>query len=58
LHYIAKLRDEGRMRMAYSAHGFLITHAGLALAFKDQKVDDKLKTDPVAITHWLDWEDW
>lgn len=57
LHYIAKLRDEDRMRLAYSAHGFLITHAGLAAAFKDQKVGAQLKTDPVAVASWLNHHD-
>jgi hypothetical protein len=57
MHYIQLLRGQGRMRLAYEAHDFLITHAGLALAFKDQKVNDGLKTDPAKLADWLNTED-
>lgn len=57
LHYIKMLWNEGRMQIAFYAHGFVITHAGLAAAFEGQRVDDQLKTDPVAFVEWLNEED-
>jgi hypothetical protein len=56
-HYISQLYEEGRMQMAFYAHGFVITHAGLASAFKHQGVDEKLKTDPEAFVDWINGED-
>lgn len=56
-HYISMLYEEGRMQMAFYAHGFLITHAGLAAAFKGQGVDEQLKTDPEAFVDWINDED-
>lgn len=56
-HFVFQLYAEGRMQLAFEAHGFLITHAGLALAFKQQKVPDQYKTDPVAFMDWINAED-
>jgi hypothetical protein len=49
--------NEGRLQVALEAHGFLITHAGLAAAFKQQKVDEKLKTDLTAFVEWINDQD-
>jgi hypothetical protein len=56
-HYIRMLYEEGRMLTAYEAHGFLITHAGLAHAFKQQSVDAQLKADPAVLANWLNKQD-
>jgi hypothetical protein len=55
--YIAKLFEQGRLQTAFEAHGFLLTHAGLALAFGQQKVDDKLKYDESAFVEWINDQD-
>lgn len=55
--YIGRLWEEGRMQMAFAAHGFLITHAGLAAAFEQQGVDEKLKIDPEYFADWINDED-
>jgi hypothetical protein len=56
-HYISQLFEEGRMRMAFYAHGFVITHAGLASAFAHQGVREELKADPVAFVDWINDQD-
>ena len=56
-HYINILMEEGRLMLAMEAHDFLITHAGLAAAFKQQKVPAQLKTDPAAFADWINDED-
>ncbi len=43
----------GQLLLAYATHGFLLTHAGLHTSFRDQKIDDKLKTDPYAFADWI-----
>jgi len=57
-HFMNALHRERRYRLAHEAHGFLLTHAGLALAFRDQKVPDHLKTDPWAFVDWINGEDY
>jgi hypothetical protein len=57
LHYIKMLHNEGRLQLAYEAYGFLITHAGLAGAFRDQPVVDEYKTSPQTLADWLNVQD-
>jgi hypothetical protein len=58
LHYIKILREEGRMQVAFDAHGFLITHAGLAAAFEYQSIPEGIvRDDPGMIADWLNDED-
>lgn len=52
-HMMKSLVAEGRYRLAYAAHGFLLTHAGLHLAFRDNDVDPKLKEDPEVFAEWV-----
>ena len=47
------MMKQRRLRMAAEAHGFVLTHAGLAKAFKGQNVDPALKEDPKAFVHWV-----
>lgn len=56
-HFLSILQEEGRLQTAFEAHGFLITHAGLALSFRDQKVSDELKTDLTKFVDWINDED-
>jgi hypothetical protein len=56
-HYVNMLFQAGRMMLAMDAHGFLLTHAGLASGFKQQKVPDELKTDLTKFVDWLNDED-
>jgi hypothetical protein len=47
-------RWAGKLKLAYSTHGFLITHAGLHLAFRDNvNVPDQVKRDPVEFAYWV-----
>lgn len=48
-----KLRDEGRQILAYAAHGFLLTHAGLHKQFKYNETPPTTKTDPVACATYI-----
>lgn len=57
LHFIERLHNEGRLQLAFTAYGFLITHAGLAAAFKQQRIDDELKTDVVKFVDWMNDQD-
>jgi hypothetical protein len=51
---IERARWEGKLKLAHSTHGFLITHAGLHLAFRDNKnVPDSVKRDPVEFAYWI-----
>jgi hypothetical protein len=57
-HYIRQLFDQGRMQIALEAHGFLITHAGLAAAFKNQRLPSEiLRTHVESLVDWLNDED-
>lgn len=45
--------DSGQLLLATVAHGFVITHAGIHSAFRDNKIDDVYKTDPEAFANWV-----
>lgn len=47
------MRDDGKLRLAYAAHGFLLTHAGLHADFADQDIPAQLKADVVEFVEWL-----
>jgi hypothetical protein len=46
-------RAQGKLKLAYASHGFLITHAGLALAFRQQRVHHSVKEDPESFVEWI-----
>jgi hypothetical protein len=46
-------RDMGILKLAHASHDFLITHAGLAYAFKDQDVPPEVKASPYAFADWI-----
>lgn len=49
-----ELLAAGDLKLAYAAHGFLITHAGLHVAFRSQpNVPPEVKTDPAAFADWI-----
>lgn len=50
------LRDEGRQLLAYAAHGFLLTHAGLHAQFKHNKTPPEAKADVVACATYINDE--
>jgi hypothetical protein len=52
-HMMQQRVDDGTLLLAYEAHGFLLTHAGLHAAFKHQNVPENLKTDPAAFAAWI-----
>lgn len=45
--------EDGQLLLATVAHGFVITHAGIHSAFRDNKVDEIYKTDPEAFVDWV-----
>lgn len=54
LHLIKMAAEEGRLKLAEEAHGFLLTHAGLHSSFKHQKdVPGETKWDPRDMADWL-----
>jgi hypothetical protein len=52
-HVVARARAEGKLKLAHSAYGFLITHAGLVAAFAQQSVPEVLKHDVEAFVEWI-----
>lgn len=56
-HYMEQARWDGRLKLAYSAHGYLMTHAGLAKAFRTQNVPDFIKRDPREFAAWVNAQD-
>lgn len=46
--------SEHRVHFALEAHGFLLTHAGLAKAFKQQRCDPEVKTDVNRFVQWCE----
>lgn len=51
--YMDELMVQGRYKLAHNAHGWLVTHAGLHVAFRDQQVDMHLKNDVQAFVDWI-----
>jgi hypothetical protein len=52
-HWIARARAEGKLKLAHYSYGFVITHAGLPMAFKNQRVPGHLKEDGEAFVDWI-----
>lgn len=52
-HWIQQARWEGKLKLAHVSHGFLLTHAGLHLDFRNQDVDDSIKKDPREFAAWI-----
>lgn len=59
-HLISRARYLGKLKLAHSSFGYLLTHAGLHKAFENQRVtepgDELLhhaKTDPVKFVEWI-----
>jgi hypothetical protein len=50
-------REEDRLRLAHAAHGFLLTHAGLAKVFKYNKAPDGAHDDPAIFAEWVNKAD-
>lgn len=50
---MVELQKKGKMALAADRHGYLLTHAGLHAAFKYNKVEDRLKSDPNAFAEWI-----
>lgn len=57
LHYVKRLHKDGRLMLAFAAHGHLLTHAGLSASFKHQRVDPALKYDVEKFADWINDED-
>lgn len=57
-HMMAAMVNEGKMRLAYAAHGHLMTHAGLHYEWTNQKDIDFPKDDPYAFADWINENDW
>lgn len=57
-HIMQMLRAERTLKLAFAAHGFLMTHAGLHVAFENQKTAVGFnKNDPVEVAAWLNVND-
>lgn len=53
-HYMQILINEGRYKLAHAAHGFLLTHAGLHTAFRDnENVGVNVKENPEDFAEWI-----
>lgn len=57
LHYVKAMLKQNRLRIADTAHGWLLTHAGLHSSFKHQPIEGHLKTDPQKLVNWLNDQD-
>lgn len=53
LHYFKAARSMGKLKLAHTSHGYLFTHAGLHVAFRDQDVVPEIKTDPRVFCDWI-----
>lgn len=47
-----KVYNEGRLLLAYEAHGYLLTHAGLHVNWRNQDVSID-KSDPAVVAQWI-----
>jgi hypothetical protein len=53
-HLFELARLEGKLKLAHTSHGYLFTHAGLHVAFKNQQnVAPEVKTDPQVFCDWI-----
>lgn len=57
-HLMQILRHERKLKLAFAAHGFLFTHAGLHLSWRDTETAVSFDhDDPVEIAAWLNVND-
>lgn len=56
-HFMAKMIKEDRLKIAYAAHGWLLTHAGLHASFKHNRLKKALKTNVESFVNWINHED-
>lgn len=54
---ITNALDFGQLKLAYVAHGFLLTHAGLHKVFQHNKVSAEIHNDPQAFADWMNDND-
>jgi hypothetical protein len=47
-----KIYDEGRLLLAYEAHGYLLTHAGLHVNWRNHDVSID-KSNPAVVAEWI-----
>jgi hypothetical protein len=52
-HMFGQARAQGKLKLAHATNGFLVTHAGLHLAFRDQDVSPEIKADPYVFADWI-----
>jgi hypothetical protein len=52
LDIMSKVYGEGRLLLAYEAHGYLLTHAGLHVNWRNQDVSID-KKDPAVVAQWI-----
>ena len=57
-HFMAMLANEGKLALAHSAHGFLITHAGLQAGWKQQAGIDFDRSNPTLVAEWINASEW
>jgi hypothetical protein len=57
LHLVKAAQFDRKLKIAYSAHGYLMTHAGLHSQFRYNNVPDALKQDPAAFADWANAQD-
>ncbi len=56
-HHVQSMQLEGRLQLAFAAHGHLLTHAGLHDSFKHQNVPNDIKTNVEDFVDWINDED-
>lgn len=58
IHLMRMLRHERKLKLAFAAHGFLMTHAGLHVKWRDTKTAVTFDhNDPVEIAAWMNVND-
>lgn len=58
IHLMHLLYAKDKLKLAHTAHGFLITHAGLQAGWKQQKGIEFERDDPEAFCDWINDNDW
>lgn len=53
VHMMRSAMAEGKLKLAHVSHNFLLTHAGLHLAFRDQQVHPDIKRDMRVFADWI-----
>lgn len=58
VHYMTLLANAGKYKLAHECQGFLLTHAGLHAAFKQQADVEFDRTDPALVADWINEGEW